>query len=159
MSVPVRGGIRSVLIGCRQHRGLAQAASPLGSIDSGVVVVPLGGFEERDSVPDHVEGVHGFAGIVRVLTTCDAAFDCDKMSLVGVLGDRVGELPEARDGDVVGGGVGSVDGEGEVHSGFVVRCDGVAGCLRHPADQVHGVHFGPLPFGSAVPGWRPLVNP
>jgi hypothetical protein len=133
-----------------------------GHLAFGINTVGCGGCdfwsaEELAGACDGVECVNRFALIVCVLTACDSALDGDEMALVGVLVDRFRQLSECCQGHVVNRPVVSVDGEGEVHSGFVTRRVGESWGLGDSSDQMQIVHG--VAFRAAVPGWRSLVKP
>ncbi len=99
-----------------------------------------GSAEELAGACDGVECVNRFALIVCVLTTGDAALDGDEMALVGVFVDRLRQLSECCQGYVVNRPVVSVDGEGEVHSGFVTGRVSESWSFCDSSDQMQIVH-------------------
>jgi hypothetical protein len=116
-----------------------------------------GSAEELAGACDGIECVNRFALIICVLTTGDAAFDGDEVAFVSVFVNRFRQLSESGQRDVINRSVVSIDGEGEVHSGFVTGCVGESWGLGESSDQMQVVHV--VSFRAAVPGWRSLVKP
>jgi hypothetical protein len=79
------------------------------------------------------------------------------VAFVGVFVDRFRQFSECCKGYVIDGSVVSVDGEGEVHSGFVAGCVGESWGFCDSAYEMQIVHG--VSFRAAVPGWRSLVKP